>query len=226
MASVARLVLLAAAAVPQANATVGAGGAVMARSEPRAPAVSRRKRRQLVGAIYSQAVPGFDPLAAPWTTVRCPNKQLQPGAAGPKQHVFQFDVESSVTAGKFTRVHVEYGVRAKAARTAAWHLTNTNRAVRVDDGGLGWMVGAGHHQSYAGLIEFFKAADTHGARSPAHAHTPKRERVAGCVHLISLPDDMPAWRRLDSHAMIAHCTACLPVVARRMLTYSVCHART
>ena len=38
-----------------------------------------------------------------------------------------------------------------------------NRAVRTDDGGAGFMVGAGLHFSYAGLVEAFKAHD--GKRS-------------------------------------------------------------
>jgi hypothetical protein len=38
-----------------------------------------------------------------------------------------------------------------------------NRAVRTDDGGAGFMVGAGLHFSYAGLIEAFKARN--GKRS-------------------------------------------------------------
>mmetsp|Transcript_21344 Transcript_21344/g.56190 ORF Transcript_21344/g.56190 Transcript_21344/m.56190 type:complete len:346 (+) Transcript_21344:580-1617(+) len=38
-----------------------------------------------------------------------------------------------------------------------------NRAVRTDDGGAGFMVGAGLHFSYAGLVEAFKARD--GKRS-------------------------------------------------------------
>ena len=176
MASVVpRLLLPAAAVAPQANATVAAGGAVIPRSQPLETPKSQRKRRQLVGAIFTQAVPGFDPLSDPWTTVRCPRNQ--PGEAGPKQSVFDFDIESSVNPGKFTRVHVEYGVRAKAARTAAWLLTETNRAVRVDDCGLGWMVGAGHHQSYAGLIEYFKAANTQGTRSTAHTQHTARVSV-------------------------------------------------
>ena len=54
-----------------------------------------------------------------------------------------------------------------AARVAlsAGRLTEVNRTVRADDGGVGWMVGAGHHFSYAGLIEFFKSKTAHGART-------------------------------------------------------------
>ena len=166
-----RLVLLAAAVVQHANATVGARGDVHARAEARTPVTSRRKRLQHANAIYSASVPGFEPLQQPWTTVRAPHKQLRPGEHGPRQHVFEFDIESSRNPGTFTRVHVQYLQRgAKACRSAARRLTETNRAVRVDDGGCGWMVGAGHHLSYAGLIEYFKPKAA-GACSPAGTRT-------------------------------------------------------
>lgn len=58
MASVVpRLLLLAAAVAPQANATVAAGGAVIPRSQPLETPKSQRKRRQLVGAMGGTAPP-------------------------------------------------------------------------------------------------------------------------------------------------------------------------
>lgn len=171
-----RLGLLPAAALPAANAVVDASGVLRARPEV-VKAVSRRKRHQVVGAIFSEAVAGFDPTSTPWTTVRAVPRTHR--NSNQVQRVFDFEVESSLHPGTFSSVHVEYLVNdAKACRTAARKLTQTNRAVRVDDEGLGWMVGAGHHLSYAGLIENFKAAKTMGACLPL--------ACACTVHLLSL----------------------------------------
>lgn len=159
--AVLRLALLPLLVAPVANATVGSGGVVHEYLGAR-PTSSKKKRLQIVNAIFSQGVAGFDPTKEPWTTVRAPHAQTK--TKKKRQHVFLYDIESSRTPGKYTRVRVEYADRHAAGhnalfgpvRKATSKLVDTNRKVRVGDGGLGWMVGAGHHLSYAGLIELYK----------------------------------------------------------------------
>jgi hypothetical protein len=167
MVDLGKLLLLAAAVTPTANATVAADGTTLRPRVATAAVPSRKKRRQIVGTIFSEAVPGFDPTSAPWTTIRAPRNQHRT-AKHRRGSSFDVEIESSLHPGTFCKVHVEYGCKkTKAVRTASINLVETNRAVRADDGGLGWMVGAGHHLSYAGLIEYFKPK---GAPSPAALH--------------------------------------------------------
>lgn len=51
-----------------------------------------------------------------------------------------------------------------------------NRAVRTNDGGEGFMVGAGNHFSYAGLIEAFKGVNKKKRRIDS------RDQAAGALH--------------------------------------------
>jgi hypothetical protein len=69
-------------------------------------------------------------------------------------------------------------VRYHLTAARLWQL---NREVRDADGGVGFMVGAGLHFSYAGLIEEFKAVGR--AAGDNKRRTSDRDTAASCLHM-------------------------------------------
>lgn len=183
-ASVLRLSLLAVALSANARARSSGELRPIIGKPPCPSSRLRKKRHQVVNAIFASGVVGFDPVFDPrWTCVRAPRSQDCPKKT--RKYVWEYNIESSLHPGTYSRVRVQYSDREdraqakqlfKPIRDAAWNLTECNRHVRVNDGGVGWMVGAGHHLSYAGFIEFFKpeqsgvlpqARSASGVRPPA-----------------------------------------------------------
>ena len=154
--------LLHVALVQRANAWASPRGEHLPLTPERAKQAGQNagRRQQSPGCIYSANVPGFNPQR--WAHVwRAPRNQA-PGKV--TKYTFEAEVESSIHPGRFSRVWAQYADPSAAGnkglfspvRKAASRLVDLNRAVRVDDGGDGFMVGAGTHFSYKGLIEPFK----------------------------------------------------------------------
>jgi hypothetical protein len=135
--AVVKMFLLAAPLV--ANAHVAASGELRPYSPP--PGIQhQRKRRQISGAIFSQQVPGFDPLSAPWRCVRAPRNQPH-GAE--KQYTFLYDLESSVNPGTFSRVHIKYSDRSSEGAGALFAPIRTaaraSLALEPSTSGMPWL---------------------------------------------------------------------------------------